>query len=130
MSIKIHPYSPEYTDQFFAMLEREGDEWADYWRGENRAKYENVIANCTVFLGFSGDKLVGYVRVRDDGTGSMFIMDLLVDRTYRKRGYGRLFMEHVKAASSDCDVYVLGATEVYDFYEKCGYTEEGKVYKL
>jgi len=33
MTLKIHPYSPEYIDQFFAMLEREGDEWADYWRG-------------------------------------------------------------------------------------------------
>ena len=130
MSQTIRPYTPDDSDKLFALLEREGEEWQAYWRGDNRAKYEKVIAECSVFGGFVGDELVGYVRVRDDGTGSMFIMDLLVDKSHRLTGYGKALMAHVKAVFSDNDVYVLGATEVYDFYEKCGYTEEGKVYKI
>jgi len=112
------------------MLEREGEEWADYWRGENRDKYTKTLLECTKFLCFDQAELVGFIRVREDGPVSVFIMDLLVDKNHREKGYGSALLNHAKEYFPGKDVYVLGASEVYDFYEKLGYTEEGKVYKL
>jgi len=125
MNIEIRRYTPEDENQLFALIEREGDEWT-YWQGENRAKYQKLLAECVNYLIFDSGTLCGYIRCRDDGGFGIYIFDLLVDKLYRGNEYGRLLMERVCEDFPNDTVYVLG--DVYPYYEGLGYKEEGKVY--
>ena len=35
----IRRCTSEDSDALFNLIEREGEEWKDYWRGDGRAKY-------------------------------------------------------------------------------------------
>jgi len=126
MNIEIRKYTLVDENQLFDLIEREGDEWVEYWQGENRAKYRKLLAECVNYLIFDGGTLCGYIRCRDDGGFGVYIFDLLVDKLYRGNGYGRLLMERVREDFPNDAVYVLG--DVYPYYEGLGYKEEGKVY--
>ena len=122
----IKRYTPEDADWLFALIEREGEEWKDYWRGDGRIKYQNALGNCIVYLVFEDDTLCGYARCRDDDGFGIYVLDLLVDKEFRGKEYGRLLMEQACIDYSDDIVYVTG--DVYPYYEKLGYDVEGKIY--
>jgi len=122
----IRRYTPEDADRLFALIEREGEEWKDYWRGDGKAKYRNALDNCIVYLAFEGDTLCGYARCRDDDGFGIYVLDLLVDKEYRGKEYGRLLMEQTYVDFPNDTAYVTG--DVYPYYEKLGYNVEGKIY--
>ena len=127
MNAIIRRYTPEDENLLFAMLEREGDEWKDYWQGSNREKYKKALANCINYLLFEGGTLCGYIRCRDDDGYGVYVYDLLVDKAFRGKEYGRLLMEQVCRDYPDDTVYVMG--DIYPYYEdKLGYDIEGKIY--
>ena len=126
----IRKFIPEDIDCLFALIEREGLEWT-YWQGDNRAKYQKALANCITYLVFEDDTICGYARCRDDDGFGVYVFDLLVDKLYRGKEYGRLLMEQVCRDFPSEAVYVTGGTDVYSYYEdKLGYAEEGKVYTV
>ena len=124
----IREYTQNDADELFDLIKREGEEWMDYWVGDGRAKYENALSNCLVYLIFEDNELCGYVRIRDDDGFGIYVMDLLVDKKHRGKEYGRYLMERVCYDFPDKEVYVLG--DVYPYYEKLGYKEIGKVYSV
>lgn len=123
----IRRYTREDEAEFFALIEREGEEWT-YWQGGNRVKYIKALDSCIVYLLFEGDVLCGYARCRDDGGFGVYVLDLLVDKAYRGNEYGRLLMEQACHDYPNDTVYVAG--DVYPYYEKLGYEIEGKIYKV
>lgn len=114
----IRKYSTEDTDQLFALLEREGEEWKNYWRGEGKTKYPKALSTCIAYLVFENETLCGYARCRDDGGYGIYVLDLLVDKQYRGKEYGRLLMEQVCYDFPNDVVYVTG--DVYPYYENLG----------
>ena len=127
MNAIIRRYTPEDENLLFAMLEREGDEWKDYWQGLNREKYKKALASCINYLLFESETLCGYIRCRDDDGYGVYVYDLLVDKQFRGKEYGRLLMEQVCRDFPDDTVYVMG--DIYLYYEdKLGYDIEGKIY--
>ena len=123
----IRKYTPAHADNLFALIQREGDEW-EYWQGDNRIKYKKALGNSIVYLLFEGEVLCGYARCRDDDGFGIYVLDLLVDKQYRGKEYGRLLMEQVCHDHPNDTVYVTG--DVYPYYEKLGYEVEGKIYKV
>ena len=123
----IRKYISEDTDRLFALIEREGEEWKEYWYGAGRSKYQSAIRSSIVYLAFEDDTLCGYARCRNDDGFGIYVLDLLVDKEYRGKEYGRLLMEQVCLDYPGDTVYVTG--DVYPYYEdKLGYEVEGKIY--
>ena len=122
----IRKYTPEDADQLFAMIEREGEEWQAYWRGDGRAKYQKALDGSIVYLVFEGENLCGYARCRDDSGFGIWVCDLLVDQRHRGKEYGRLLMEEACRDFPDNIVYVM--SDVHPYYEKLGYEEIGKIF--
>lgn len=122
----IRRYEPECADQLFALIEREGDEWKDYWYGEEKAKYKKALANSIVYLVFEGETLCGYARCRDDDGYGVYVYDLLVDQEHRGKEYGRLLMEQVCEDFPNDPVYAM--SDVDPYYEKLGYGRAGAIF--
>lgn len=123
----IRKYESYDENQLFALMEREGEEWKDYWGPEGKLKYQKVIANSVIYLVFEEQILCGYARCRDDDGFGVYVYDLLIDKEYRGKEYGRLLMERVCDDFLNEIVYVMG--DVYPYYEdKLGYDIEGKIY--
>ncbi|MCL2453812.1 MAG: GNAT family N-acetyltransferase [Micrococcales bacterium] len=125
-TVLVRAYRPDDEDALFALIEREGEEWKDYWQGSGRAKYLTALTGSIVDVLFEGDELCGYVRSRDDDGFGVYILDLLVDQRHRGKHHGRRLMEHVCQQHPDDDVYVT--SDVDPYYEKLGYTREGTVF--
>jgi len=124
--MQIRKYTPADSDNLFALIEREGDEWT-YWQGENKAKYQKALNNSIVYLVFESETLCGYLRCHNDYGFGVYVQDLLVDKQYRGKDYGRLLMERVCRDFTDDVVYVMGDVPVY-YEDKLGYEVEGKIY--
>ncbi|MCL2422927.1 MAG: GNAT family N-acetyltransferase [Micrococcales bacterium] len=121
----VQEYRPD-TDQLYALLEREGTQWKDYWQGPGWDKYQRALASSVVFVLYDADELCGYVRCRDDDGFGVYVHDLLVDRAHRGQGYGRVLLDHVCQRFADDTVYVM--SDVDPYYEKLGYTKEGTIF--
>lgn len=124
--VTIRNYFPEDEDQFFYLLEREGEEWQDYWKNEGRKKYKKALKHSITYLLFEDEALCGYVRCRDDDGFGIYVYDLLVDKACRGKAYGRLLMEQVCRDYPDETVYVM--SDVNPYYEKLGYQTEGTIF--
>ena len=125
--MNIRKYTSADSDILFDLIKREGDEWRDYWCETGRAKYQKAIDNSIVYLVFESDILCGYLRCHDDYGFGIYVQDLLVDKAYRGKDYGRLLMERVYRDYPDDVVYVMGDVPVY-YEDKLGYKIEGKIY--
>ena len=122
----ICQYTATDADNLFELIKREGEEWKPYWDSATRPNYQKALDEGIVYLAFDGDTLCGYARCRDDYGFGIYVLDLLVDKSHRGKEYGRLLMEQACRDFPNDTVYVLG--DVYPYYEKLGYAEEGKVY--
>jgi len=122
----IKRYTSKDSDDLIALIEREGDEWKDYWYGGGRMKYQKALASSIVYLLFENETLCAYMRCRDDDGYGIYIYDLLVDKNYRGKEYGRLLMEKACTDFPGSCVYVMG--DVYPYYDKLGYDKEGAIY--
>lgn len=126
MTIKRYEAADE--DQLFILIEREGDDWKSYWQGAGREKYKSALASSINYLLFEGEVLCGYVRCRDDDGYGIYIYDLLVDKQYRGKEYGRLLMERVCRDFPEDPVYVMSDVDLY--YEQLGYEKEGTIFTV
>ena len=126
--MNIRPYAPEDEDALFAMMEREGEEWGDYWSGTGRIKYRKALASSIVYAVCEDGVLCGFVRCRDDDGFGVYVYDLLVDPKCRGKEYGRLLMETACARFPDVAAYVM--SDVGPYYQKLGYEVVGTVFKV
>jgi len=124
--VAIRLYNQEDESELFSMIEREGDEWQDYWSGVGREKYRKALANSITYLLYADEKLCGYARCRDDDGYGVYVYDLLVDKCSRGNEYGRLLMERVCRDFPDDIIYVM--SDVNSYYEKLGYEIEGTIF--
>ncbi|MCL2668739.1 MAG: GNAT family N-acetyltransferase [Micrococcales bacterium] len=122
----VRRYRPDDDDQLYALLEREGAEWKDYWHGGGWARYQRALTSSVVFVLVADDELCGYVRCRDDDGFGVYVHDLLVDRAHRGKHHGRALLDHVCAHWPDETVYVM--SDVDPYYEKLGYSKEGSIF--
>lgn len=127
-SIAIRRYTEEDVQELFALIEREGEDWIDYWSHPNRAKYTAALRSSIVYLLYANGALCGYLRARDDDGYGVYVYDLLVDRFHRGKSYGRLLMEQVCCDFPDDDIYVMSGVDGY--YDKLGYKKEGSIFRV
>ena len=126
MQPTIRRYTPADESALFELLEREGEEWQDYWKGANRDKYRIAQNNSISYLVFEGDTLCGYVRCKDDDGYGVYVHDLLVDKHSRGKDYGRMLMERVVKDYPEAPVYVM--SDVDPYYSKLGYEIAGTLF--
>lgn len=124
--ITIRRYRADDEHCLFSLLEQEGEEWKDYWYHSGRDKYVKALSNSITYLLFEDEKLCGYARCRDDDGYGVYVYDLLVDKTYRGKQYGRMLMEQACEDFPDDTIYVM--SDVNPYYEKLGYETEGTIF--
>ena len=108
MALKIKRYEAGDEAALFGLMRSEGEEWGDYTRDAGAvSKYKTALGNSTVYVGYDGGTLCGFIRAKDDDGYGVYIYDLLVHKDYRGNGYGRLMMERVCADFEGSTVYVM-----------------------
>ncbi len=78
-----------------------------------------------------GDQVIAAGRVFPEDDDCWHIGRVAVLPAYRRKGVGRLIMEHLEAHARECGAAqtILSAQcQAVDFYKKCGYTQKGDVY--
>ncbi|MFH1501660.1 MAG: GNAT family N-acetyltransferase [Candidatus Eisenbacteria bacterium] len=68
-------------------------------------------------------RLVRFARVLTDGRFHAFLLDVIVDRQFRGRGFAHMLMEAVVGHPGLSDVHsieLIGQPELVGFYEKWG----------
>ncbi len=91
--IVIKKYTPANEYEVFALLDQGGDELSGYWRGLDRERFQKALASSITYLIYDSSVLGGLLRCRDDDGLGIFVYDLLVDKRYRGKGYGRLLID-------------------------------------
>lgn len=124
----IKCYTKDDESALFKLIKNAGEEWECYYGERNKEKYKIALKNSITYIAYENDVLCGYCRCRyDDGFG-VYIYDLLVDKYYRGKQFGRLLMEQVYTDFPDDTVYVM--SDVDKYYEKQGYRREGSIFEV
>lgn len=85
-----------------------------------------VRASLNVVVARNGDEMVGLARVVGDGLTIVYVQDILVAPTHRRRGVGRELFTRVLKPFTDVRQKVLmtdGEPAQRAFYEAMGFTE-------
>lgn len=125
--ITIKVYQEVDQNLLFSLIEQEGEDWKDYWKGDGKIRYQTALSNSIVYL-LEGELLCGYIRCRDDDGFGIYVYDLLVDNKQRGKEFGRLLIEQVVNDYPTSDIYVMSSIDPY--YEKLGYEKEGSIYSV
>lgn len=126
--VLVRKYQVKDEGALFTLLKHEGKEWRDYWHARGHVNYLKVLSSSTVYVLCTNGSLCGYIRCKDDGGFGLYVYDLLIDKDYRNKGYGRLLLEHAHAQYSGNNVYILSDADLY--YEKLGYEKVGSVFSI
>lgn len=122
----IRQYAPDDECILFSLIEREGEDWKDYWYQTGRDKYKRALSSSITYLLLSDETLCGYARCRNDDGFGVYVYDLLVDKDHRGMEYGRLLLEQICRDFPDDTVYVM--SDVDQYYTKLGYQKEGSIF--
>ena len=124
--MEIRKYIKKDEQQLFDLMEREGEEWVDCWGELGKPSYVKALEEDVTYVAICDDKLCGFVRCI--GSFSIYIDDLLVDKAYRGREFGRHLMETVCKSHPDKEVYVM--SDVDEYYLKLGYEKVGTLFAV
>ncbi len=124
--VVIRRYGPADEAPLFALLEAEGDDWAEYHGPAGRERYARALRSSLTYLLWDGAVVCGYARCREDDGFGVYVYDLLVHHAYRGRALGRALMERVRVDAGDQSVYVM--SDVDPYYEKLGYPRAGTIF--
>lgn len=122
--ILYREFGTEPLEQVMALYEKEG--WDLYTTYPQRVK--PAFERAVYLLGaFEDDGLVGFIRCSGDGEFEVYVSDLIVDPTYRRRGIGRTLMQYAMEHFKDVDTFALMTgleqTENHAFYRSLGMRE-------
>ena len=104
--IIIKKYTAVNEQEVFAMLEQGGDELSGYWRGLDRERFQKALVSSITYLIYENGVLGGLARCRDDEGFGLYVYDLLVDKRYRGKGYGRLLMNFAARDYPSSPIYL------------------------
>ena len=100
--------------------------WTAYTDHLDRLE-RGVAASLAVYTAWEGEALVGLLRAVGDGETILYLQDLLVRSSHRRRGIGRELLERVTAYYSQVRQKVLltdaADRRALDFYRACGWTQ-------
>ncbi len=124
----IRAYKEEDANALKDMLIEEGSGWETYSGSLGWPRYMKALRESVSYLAFDKDRLVGYVRARDDDGFGVYVYDLLVRQSDRGQAIGQALLKHVKTIHKDQTVYVM--SDVDPYYDKLGYQKAGSVFKV
>lgn len=122
----IKKYELEDEVALFKLIEKEGTGWAEYY-DTRKEHYQKALVNSITYVVYD-ENLCGYCRCRDDDGFGIYIYDLLIEKGYRGKQYGRALMQQVKYDYPEADVYVMSDVDVY--YQKQGFSREGSIFAV
>ena len=86
-----------------------------------------VAASLAVYTAWEGDTLAGLLRAVGDGETILYLQDLLVRSSHRRRGIGRGLLQQMAADYPQVRQKVLltdaADRRALDFYRACGWTQ-------
>lgn len=106
----------DYSD-IFSLYKEEG--WTNF-------SFETI---CDIYSASIGmvvqvdQKIVGVIRAITDTKLTLFICELIVDKNYRRQGYGRKLIEEVHSLYPNTQVELI--SDANNFYESLGFRTVG-----
>ncbi len=101
----------------------EDAEWTSYTKDIQKL-IKALNSSLFIITAWDGDELVGLVRVVGDGLTIIYIQDILVRKSYKRKGIGTQLLQKVLHNFKDVRQKVLltdEKQEIRKFYEKNGF---------
>ena len=98
------------------LLEKVGMSFTDVEK--HKISFENSYA--VVFV-FDGLVLIGMGRILSDGVRQSSVYDIAVDPLYQGKRIGQSIMQHLMAATPDCNFILYASPGKESFYRKIGF---------
>ena len=111
--MEIRRYKKEDAEKVMEIIKYEGEEWKDYWQGENANTYKKALEKSITYVACENEIICGYSRSIDDYACEIIVVDLLVTPKYRGKGIGKMLMECLCEEYPKKQVYVMSDVDVY-----------------
>ncbi|ENN87854.1 putative acetyltransferase protein [Rhizobium freirei PRF 81] len=105
--------------------------WANAWDARSARDFSPILSRSLAHVGaFAGTQLVGFVNVAWDGGIHAFILDICVDREFRRQGIASGLLQRAKILTRDRGaewLHVDFEPHLINFYRRTGFapTEAG-----
>jgi len=112
VALTIVPYEPEHRPGAVALFA--GELWPSYTRDPARTCAALRAPGVTSLVALDGGAVVGVVQVQSDGLIQAHLSTLVVARSHRRRGLGRLLLAEALRAAGGERMDLLSIAD--DFY--------------
>ena len=119
MNITIRPIMEEDYDNVVNASADEG--WTTY--SARRRDFVDSLDKSLFLVAYDGNKFAGYARAISDGHITTYLCELLVVKTCRRKGVGRMLVERVRETFPKTRVDLI--SEADGFYDKIGFRAIG-----
>lgn len=126
--MEIREYINSDETDLFEMMRNEGGGWLNTCAEDVIDKYKTALINSITYVAVEDGYICGFIRCRDDDGFGIYILDLLVNKDYRGKQFGRKLIETICNLYPKDTVYVTSSVDEY--YERIGCVREGSVLKI
>jgi hypothetical protein len=113
MIMNIRPYNESNDFENLILLFKSEKDWSCYLEEDTIEKYKTALSKSITYVAYSEQELIGYSRSIDDFGKYIYICDLLVNKKFRGRHCGRLFMEQLCDDYPDQEIFVMSDVDQY-----------------
>lgn len=119
--VEILDYSQE-RDYESILESLKQEQWQSFYE-ERKQEYVDALKKSQTFVLYEDGKFAGFVRGITDGCFTLFIPEIIVNSEYRRKGYGRMLIEHIKQRNPKTRIELISDSD--DFYLAQGFHTVG-----
>ena len=104
---------------------------AEQWTNFSKEKITRILeadASHYLVLVNDDDKIIGFIRYITDEVETTFVAELIVNKSYRRKGFGTRLVQEVFKRYPACRLELV--SEQDSFYEKIGFVPIGSGLRL
>lgn len=98
------------------------------WKTFSIEKIQQLLITSRIIVIEVNNEVVGYTRFLTDETVTLYITELVVTKTHRKKGYAKALIDYLLAQYPSVRIELL--SENNSFYEKLHFRNIGTGYRL
>ena len=124
----IRRYEEDQDYDRLVELFKTEEDWSGYLEKDVVDKYRKSMVKSISYVLLLEDEIVGYSRSLEDIEMYIYVCDLLVNKKYRGRSFGKALLDRIKNDYPEHEIFVM--SDVDEYYKKIGYKLEGSIFKL
>lgn len=101
--------------------------WNQGWISNLRDDYDDALKSSVTLVACIENEIIGFTRAITDGHLTIYLCEIVIRPSYRRKGYGKLLIDHLFNLYPTCRMDLLSQAD--NFYKSLGFKIVGNGFR-